>query len=68
MHPVAQRLDHGRLPPLRDVRRNLHIRWYRCPIERERPRELVATGDSRGLMHTVGHLGLWAATGVSAFH
>ena len=68
MNPIAEGLDHGRLPPLADVRRNLHIRWYRCPIERERLRELAAPRDSRGLMQAAGHLGLWAATGASAFY
>ena len=68
MNPAAEGLDHGRLPPLADVRRNLHIRWYRCPIERERLRELTTPNDARGLVQAVGHLGLWTATGVSAFY
>ena len=40
MNPVAEGLDKDRLPPLADVRRSLHIRWYRCPLEREKLREL----------------------------
>ena len=68
MNPIAEGLDHDRLPPLADVRRNLRIPWYRCPIERERLRELAAPRDSRGLMQAAGHLGLWAATGASAFY
>ena len=36
MNPNAEGLDKDRLPPLADVRRNLRIRWYRCPLEREK--------------------------------
>ena len=68
MNPIAEGLDHSRLPPLADVRKNLHIRWYRCPIERERLRELTTPNDMRGLVQAAGHLGLWAVTGVMAWY
>ena len=68
MNPIAEGLDHGRLPPLADGRRDLRIPWYRCPVERGTLRELTEPSDLRGLFHAVGHLGLWVATGVSAYH
>ena len=49
------------------MRRNLRIRWYRCPIERETLRDLTEPSDLRGLVQSLGHLGLWAATGASAY-
>ena len=68
MNPIANGLDHSRLPRLADVRKNLHIRWYRCPIERQRLRELTTPSDPRGLVQAAGHLGLWAATGGAAWY
>ena len=68
MNPIAERLDKDRLPPLADVRRNLRIRWYRCPIEREKLRELTEPSDLKGLILAVGHLGLWVVTGVAAYY
>ena len=68
MNPIAESLDHGRLPPLADVRRNLRIPWYRCPIERRTLGELTEASDLRGLVQATGHLGLWIATGLSAYY
>ena len=68
MNPLAEGLDRDRLPPLADVRRNLHIRWYRCPLEREKLRELTEPSDPQGLVLAVGHLGLWVATGLAAYY
>ena len=68
MNPFANGLDRGRLPALADVRRDLRIPWYRCPIERRTLRELAKASDARGLIQAVGHLGLWALTGLSAYH
>ena len=68
MNPIADGPDHGRLPALADVRRDLRIPWYRCPIERRTLRELTEASDARGLIQAAGHLGLWAVTGLSAYH
>ena len=38
-----------------------------APSERETLRELTEPNDLRGLVHAVGHLGLWAATGLAAY-
>ena len=67
MNPIADGLDEVRQTPLSDVRRNLRIRWYRCPIERETLRDLAEPSDLRGLAQSLGHLGLWVATGLSAY-
>ena len=67
MNPIADGLDEVRQTPLSDVRRNLRIPWYRCPIERETLRALAEPSDLRGLAQSLGHLGLWVATGLSAY-
>ena len=67
MNPIADGLDEVRQTPLSDVRRNLRIPWYRCPIERETLRDLAEPSDLRGLAQSLGHLGLWVATGLSAY-
>lgn len=50
-------------PPLTEVRKKLKIDWYRCPIDREKLRELTTRSDVKGLLQSVGHLALIAATG-----
>jgi fatty acid desaturase len=54
-------------PLLSQVRRNLKVRWYRCPIEKEELRSLMQRSDLRGAFQAVGHLALWAATGGVGF-
>ena len=68
MNPKAKDMAPGDLPPLVEVRKNRRIRWYRCPIEPARLRELAEPSDSRGLLQAVGHLAIWAATGAAAWH
>ena len=67
MNPKSPGLDAVRLAPLREVRERLHIPWYRCPIDRETLLALNQPSDARGLCQALGHLGLWVATGASAF-
>ena len=67
MNPIADGLDVVRQTPLSEVRRNLRIRWYRCPIDRETLRDLAEPSDLLGLAQSLGHLGLWVATGLSAY-
>ena len=67
MNPIAEGLDEVRQTPLSEVRRNLRIPWYRCPIERETLRDLAEPSDLRGLAQSLGHLGLWVATGLTAY-
>ena len=54
-------------PPLSEVRKNLRVGWYRCPIAPEKLRELSRRSDLRGGFQAIGHLALWAATGVAAY-
>ena len=53
--------------PLSQIRRELKIKWYRCPIEPKELRKLSKPIDSKGLCMALGHLALWSLTGVSCF-
>ena len=53
--------------PLKDVRKELRIKWYRCPIERETLLELTQRSDLRGHFQASGHIGLWLCTGTLTF-
>ena len=68
MNPRAEGMALADLPPLTEVRKNRRIRWYRCPIEPAKLRELAEPSDSRGLFQAIGHLALWAATGLVAYY
>lgn len=54
-------------PPLSEVRENLRVEWYRCPIEHARLRELSKRSDLQGWFQAGGHLALFAATGVLSY-
>ena len=60
MSAPAARFD---FPPLREVRENLRVKWYRCPIDPATLRELMRRSDLKGALQTLGHLGLFAVTG-----
>ena len=68
MNPRAQGMTPDRLPPLAEVRKHRRVRWYRCPIEPAKLRELAQPDDARGLLQAMGHLGLWAGTGAVAWY
>ena len=68
MNPKAAGMALADLPPLTEVRKNRRIRWYRCPIEPAKLRELAEPSDSRGLFQAIGHLAIWAATGLVAYY
>ncbi len=53
--------------PLSQIRRELKIKWYRCPIDPKELRKLSKPSDSKGLFMALGHLALWSLTGVSCF-
>ena len=44
------------------------INWYRCPLPRETLAALNQRSDFWGLLQTLGHLGLLAATGAGAWY
>ena len=67
MNPKAQRMAQADLPPLDEVRKHRRIRWYRCPVEPAKLRELAEPSDARGLLQATGHLAAWAATGIAAY-
>jgi fatty acid desaturase len=50
--------------PLDQVRKDLQIRWYRCPIEPARLRELTSRNDLQGFLQTLGFILLLVITGL----
>ncbi|HIG48884.1 MAG TPA: fatty acid desaturase [candidate division Zixibacteria bacterium] len=55
-------------PPLAEVRNDLRVGWYRCPIEHARLRELSKRSDVQGWFQAGGHILLLAATGVLTYY
>ncbi len=53
--------------PMREVRKNFRISWYRCPVERSRLRELTRRSDLQGAFQTLGHLLLVVITGAATY-
>ncbi|MEM7132350.1 MAG: fatty acid desaturase [Chloroflexota bacterium] len=53
--------------PLAEVRKNLRVEWYRCPIKGTRLRELSKRSDAQGWFQAGGHLALFALTGTLVF-
>ena len=47
--------------------KNAKINWYRSPIERATLNRLNQRSDIKGLIQTLGHLGLLVLTGTAAF-
>lgn len=53
--------------PLSQVRKTFRVKWYRSPIEREKLVALMRRNNLRATLQAVGHLALWAATGLLAY-
>jgi len=53
--------------PLEQVRKELQIRWYRCPIEPARLKGLTTRSDLQGFLQTLGHIALIAITGAATW-
>ncbi len=49
--------------PLAEVRKDLRVEWYRCPIDGKVLRELSRRSDLQGWFQTGGHLALFVASG-----
>ena len=49
--------------PLTEVRKNLRINWYRCPIDPNTFRELMQPSDFQGFIQAGGHLFIFLITG-----
>ena len=68
MNPILHGLSKVDFPPLAEVRKSLRMKWYRCPIERAKLRELAQPSDFRGLFQALGHLLIWSATGLASYY
>ncbi len=53
--------------PLKEVRKDLRVEWYRCPIDHATLRELSKRSDLQGWLQAGGHLGLVALSGTITF-
>ena len=54
----------AKYPKLELVRGSLKIRWYRCPMRKGSLKLLMERSDKKGFIQALGHLGLWAMTGL----
>jgi fatty acid desaturase len=54
--------------PMKDVRKNFQVRWYRSPIEPARLKELTARSDARGWFQALGHIVLLAITAAATWY
>ena len=68
MNPFSSKIKDMKLAPMREVRKTLQIRWYRCPVDKKILRDLMMPSDARGLCMSLGHLSLWLATGGVTFY
>ena len=53
--------------PLADVRKDLRVEWYRCPVEGAKLRELSRRSDLQGWYQAGGHLALFLLTGAVTY-
>ena len=54
--------------PMSEIRKELRIKWYRCPIDPTVLRELSKPSDLQGFQMALGHLGFWLLTGALSFY
>ena len=54
--------------PMSEIRKELRIKWYRCPIDPTVLRKLSKPSDFQGFQMALGHLGLWLLTGTVSFY
>ncbi len=54
--------------PLSEVRKNLRVAWYRCPIEHAKLRELSKRSNLQGWFQAGGHLTLFIGTGLLTYY
>lgn len=53
--------------PLADVRKNLRVEWYRCPIDHAKLRTLSKRSDLQGWFQAGGHFALFLGTGALTY-
>ena len=56
------------LEPLKNVRNNFRVDWYRCPIEPDTLRELMRPNDLQGWFQAGGHLAIALITGAGVIY
>lgn len=54
--------------PLSEVRKDLRIKWYRCPVDHAQLRELMRPSDLQGWIQAGGHLAIFTMTGGLALY
>ena len=54
-------------PPLAEVRKDLRVEWYRCPVGGPKLRELSRRSDLQGWYQAGGHLALFLLTGALTY-
>ncbi|MGB0846481.1 MAG: fatty acid desaturase [Thiolinea sp.] len=67
MNPLSEAIAQTTFPPMSEVRKQLRINWYRCPIDRNVLRQLVQPDDRQGLILALGHMVLWLLTAFTTF-
>ena len=53
--------------PLADVRKDLRVEWYRCPIDHAKLRALSKRSDLQGWFQAGGHFALFLGTGALTY-
>ena len=56
------------LDPLKNVRKNFRVDWYRCPIEPGVLRELMRPNDLEGWFQAGGHIAIALVTGAGVIY
>ncbi len=67
MTTTAETATDGAFEPLNQVRKSFRVDWYRCPTKPGELSNLMQRRDAAGLFQAVGHLALFAATGLLTY-
>ena len=67
MTTTADSKTDGAFEPLNEVRKNFRVDWYRCPTKPGELSKLMQRSDAAGLFQAVGHLALFAVTGLLTY-
>ena len=54
--------------PMQQVRKDFRVSWYRCPIDRNKVRELTLRSDLKGAFQTLGHMAFGVITGLATYY
>ena len=64
---ATEALGAAGIRPLAEVRKELRVKWYRCPIEHKVLRELSRRSNVQGFLQAGGHLGMFLTTGALTY-